>query len=206
MTGYLTVPDPASDGHVTNKGYTEATYSQIGHTHSWGTITGKPSTFPPSSHDHDGRYYTQGEIDTKMSNKVTASSEGISISPQTRGPSDNTYSRSVSGGGFFAVWMDNGNRFGRNVSSRRYKKNIRDHNVDPEKVLQLRPIAYDRKDDSEVNAYGLIAEEVLEHLPEIVVWFEDQPDGLRYDLLSVALLEVVKNLNDRVKILEGRID
>lgn len=204
MTGYLEVPDPATDSHVTNKGYTDTRYASVTHTHTWGSITGKPSTFPPSGHDHDARYYTQGELDTRFSNKCNSSTEGVGISPQTRGPSDNTYSRTVSGGGFFAVWMDNGNRFGRNVSSRRYKKNIEDHKVDPEKVLALRPIVYDRKDDSEINAYGLIAEEVLEQLPEIVTFFNDEVDGIRYDLLAVALLEVVKDLNARVKTLEGK--
>jgi hypothetical protein len=205
MTGYLSIPDPAAAAHALSKGFADLSYSLLGHTHTWGSITGKPSTFPPSSHDHDSRYYTQGEIDTKMGNKCNAADEGVNISNYTRGPSNNTYSRSVSGGGFFAVWMDNGNRFGRNVSSRKYKKNIRSHRVDPQKVLALRPVAYDRKDDSEVNAYGLIAEEVLEHLPEIVVWFDDEPDGLRYDLLAVALLEVVKNQEARIKALEGRL-
>jgi hypothetical protein len=204
MTGYLSIPDPALDAHAASRGWAEDTYSHLGHTHTWTSITGKPSTFPPSSHDHDSRYYTQGEIDTKMGNKCNAADEGTNISNYTRGPSNNTYSRSVSGGGFFAVWMDNGNRFGRNVSSRRYKKNIRTHHIDPDAVLALRPVRYDRKDDSELNGYGLIAEEVLELVPELVVFFENEVDGLRYDLLSVALLDVVKQLDARLKLLEEK--
>lgn len=31
-------------------------YSSKSHSHSWNTITGKPSSFPPSSHNHDDRY------------------------------------------------------------------------------------------------------------------------------------------------------
>jgi hypothetical protein len=31
---------------------------------AWGNITGKPSTFAPSSHTHDDRYYTESEIQT----------------------------------------------------------------------------------------------------------------------------------------------
>ena len=32
------------------------------HSHAWSAITGKPSTFPPSSHTHDARYYTSEQI------------------------------------------------------------------------------------------------------------------------------------------------
>ena len=57
---------------------------------SWANITGKPSTFPPSSHthtkaeitdfahNHDERYYTESEIDTKLSakqDKITSSNK-----------------------------------------------------------------------------------------------------------------------------------
>src|SRR5574344_924106 len=36
---------------------------------SWNNVSGKPSTFTPSSHTHDDRYYTESEIDTKLSSK-----------------------------------------------------------------------------------------------------------------------------------------
>ncbi len=38
------------------------------HTHAWGAITGKPSTFTPSSHTHDDRYYTESEVNTRINN------------------------------------------------------------------------------------------------------------------------------------------
>lgn len=41
---------------------------------SWGNILNKPSTFPPSIHNHDDRYYTESEIDAALSNKVSKSS------------------------------------------------------------------------------------------------------------------------------------
>lgn len=34
---------------------------------AWNNITGKPSTFNPSSHTHDDRYYTESEINSKLS-------------------------------------------------------------------------------------------------------------------------------------------
>ncbi len=39
----------------------------------WSGITGKPSTFTPSSHTHDDRYYTESEVDTKLNGKANAS-------------------------------------------------------------------------------------------------------------------------------------
>ena len=37
---------------------------------AWDNITGKPSTYAPSSHTHDDRYYTESEINTKLNNKA----------------------------------------------------------------------------------------------------------------------------------------
>lgn len=36
----------------------------------WSGVTGKPSSYTPSSHTHDDRYYTESEIDTKLSAKL----------------------------------------------------------------------------------------------------------------------------------------
>ncbi|MCW7552598.1 hypothetical protein NX722_08030 [Endozoicomonas gorgoniicola] len=40
---------------------------------SWGNITGKPSTFPPATHNHDSRYYTEAEMNTKLAAKLSRS-------------------------------------------------------------------------------------------------------------------------------------
>lgn len=40
---------------------------------SWGNVSGKPSTFSPSSHIHDDRYYTESEINTKLNGKANSS-------------------------------------------------------------------------------------------------------------------------------------
>ena len=36
---------------------------------AWGNVSGKPSTYTPSSHTHDDRYYTESEINSKLSGK-----------------------------------------------------------------------------------------------------------------------------------------
>lgn len=40
---------------------------------SWGNVSGKPSTYAPSSHTHDDRYYTESEINTKLNGKANSS-------------------------------------------------------------------------------------------------------------------------------------
>lgn len=44
----------------------------------WGDVSGKPSTYAPSSHTHDDRYYTESEMNTKLNAK--AASDVVTIS------------------------------------------------------------------------------------------------------------------------------
>lgn len=47
--------------------------SDDGRTITWVEIAGKPTTFAPSSHNHDDRYYTESEINDKLSDKANKS-------------------------------------------------------------------------------------------------------------------------------------
>lgn len=53
---------------------------------SWGNVSGKPSTYAPSSHTHDDRYYTESEMNTKLNAK--AESDVVTISSTK--PTSNT--------------------------------------------------------------------------------------------------------------------
>lgn len=53
---------------------------------AWGNISGKPSTYAPSSHTHDDRYYTESEMNTKLNAK--AASDVVTISSTK--PTSNT--------------------------------------------------------------------------------------------------------------------
>ena len=102
--------------------------------------------------------------------------------------------------------MHSNGDFGRGSSSARYKKNVRDFTITPEQLMQLRPVVYDRKAVNpengsiadeytpavSVDELGLIAEEVEQVAPQLVEYYEDAVDNVKYHLLGVTLLPVVK--------------
>lgn len=157
-------------------------------TTTWASFT-KPSTYntvnekwAPDAHTHPG-----GEV----TSRVAAATDAIG--------SQSGWTNNVGGTSFYALWVGNDANYslGRNVSSIRYKTNVRSHYTDPANVLALTPVIYDKIPTppalAPVNEYGLIAEQVAEFCPELVTWFEGEIDSVRYDLLSVALLSVVKH-------------
>ena len=87
-------------------------------------------------------------------------------------------------------------------SSRRYKTNIRALPSDAAAVLMLRPVGFDWRSTGESDV-GLIAEEVAEVLPELVVRDSTgRPEAVHYDKVTVYLLEVVKKQQKRLAVLE----
>jgi hypothetical protein len=117
----------------------------------------------------------------------------------------------VAGTTTYPLYVGNaqGYKFGRAPSSRRYKTNIRNYNIDPARLFKLQPRVFDRIPQTDPdtgqelpagqNEYGLIAEEVAEWLPEIVTYFDHGDgqgpviDGIRYDLIGLALLDVIQD-------------
>lgn len=89
-------------------------------------------------------------------------------------------------------------------SSIRWKENVEDLeiNVDSSKIYNLRPVTYNSADghgNPNERHIGLIAEEVEEHLPEIVPKDkEGKPASVRYSILPVLILQELKKLKDRV--------
>ena len=92
------------------------------------------------------------------------------------------------------------------VSSARFKKNIRDLEDDFRKLLSLRPVAFQYK-DSGVPSVGYLAEEVAEQGLENLVEndSEGKPVSVRYKMISVYLVELVKQQHALIEQLQEQI-
>ena len=89
-------------------------------------------------------------------------------------------------------------------SSRRYKDNIADLDINTENIYDLRPVSFDWKSNGKSD-FGYIAEEVHDILPELVVYDGDNlPEAVKYKQLSVLMLEELKKLREEVKILKEK--
>ncbi len=93
------------------------------------------------------------------------------------------------------------------VSSRRFKHDIQDMNDESSNILDLRPVTFAYNSDaSETKQYGLIAEEVDEIFPGIVVRnLDGEIETVQYHILPVLLLNEIKKLNARIAALENKL-
>lgn len=105
--------------------------------------------------------------------------------------------------------IDSNNNVYKYSSSQRYKNNISSLEIDTLNIYDLRPVSFTPNGQS-TRTFGLIAEEVANTIPELVV-FDSQglPEAVRYQDLSVLLLnEMIKNKNkiDNISVLQNQVD
>jgi hypothetical protein len=92
------------------------------------------------------------------------------------------------------------------TSSERYKENVITLNSSLNKVLNLRGVSYNRKENG-ANEIGLIAEEVQKIIPEIVTYDDNnQPDSVSYGRLSALLIEGMKEQQKQIEQLKAEIE
>src|SRR5262249_38072787 len=93
------------------------------------------------------------------------------------------------------VYVDANGQLGTMLSSARYKEGIRDMG-DTSALLQLRPVRFRYTPDRDprgVEQYGLVAEEVAQVAPGLVVYDkEGQPQSVRYHFINAMLLNEVQ--------------
>ncbi len=56
------------------------------HSHAWSSITEKPSTFSPSSHNHNDQYYTESEMNNKLAGKANLLTTSVIESTSNSAP------------------------------------------------------------------------------------------------------------------------
>lgn len=102
------------------------------------------------------------------------------------------------------VVVDSNGQLGTISSSRRYKQDIDDMGLASDRLLQLRPVTFRYEEPYENGEkpleYGLIAEEVAEVFPELVVFNkENQAETVKYRVLSSLLLNELQKQNTTLK-------
>lgn len=105
--------------------------------------------------------------------------------------------RAVDGATDSPVIIDANNKLGTNTSSRRFKYDIADLGADGARLQALRPVSFKYLPDQgrgDSRQFGLIAEEVAEAMPELVVMKDGQPFTVRYHQLPPLLLAEVQRL------------
>ena len=165
-----------------------------------------------------GSLYTSSESNNLVIGNTGATSESntIRIGNNTQTAcyvSGITGSTTNDVGSSVTVLIDNTGRLGTIPSSRKYKKDIQDIHEASAHLMQLRPVSFKYKNqpDSTPVEYGLIAEEVAQIFPELVVYNNDgQPETVRYHQLPPLLLNEYqhqqKKLNDHDKQLDEIIN
>jgi hypothetical protein len=103
------------------------------------------------------------------------------------------------------VLIDGNGQLGTASSSREVKQDILDVGDLSDRLLELRPVAFRYKQHavSEPDApleFGLIAEEVAEVFPELVVYDDEgRPETVKYHLLSALLLNELQEENEALR-------
>ena len=108
------------------------------------------------------------------------------------------------------VVIDSNGQLGTVSSSARYKEDINDMGAASERLLQLRPVTFQYKEAYANGAtpqeFGLIAEEVAQVFPELVIMNEDnQPETVKYRLLSSLLLNELQKQSSELQTLSGQV-
>ena len=57
---------------ATLKGYFDPLYAAKSHSHAWGTVTGKPETFPPAAHKHSAADVSAGTLGGQVQANASA--------------------------------------------------------------------------------------------------------------------------------------
>ena len=104
-----------------------------------------------------------------------------------------------------AVLIDSAGQLGTVSSSARVKDNIHDMGTISDDIFSLRPVVFNYKSHApESKSLGLIAEEVAEVMPKLVVYDKESlPETVKYQDLVPMLLNEVQKLRKELNALKG---
>ncbi|MFA4906276.1 MAG: tail fiber domain-containing protein [Candidatus Margulisiibacteriota bacterium] len=123
------------------------------------------------------------------------------------GALNNIYAYNNPAGGVSqGLYVDSTGVLGYKPSSRRYKHDIADYNFDVSRVEKLRPVKF-RYNAGNNQDIGLIAEEVSELFPELVIYDKSgRPDSVGYEKVAVVLLKAYQEKQKEIDELKARLN
>jgi trimeric autotransporter adhesin len=156
-----------------------------------------------------GYNLTTGNNNIDIGNQgVAGESDAIRIgATQTKAYMAGVYGGMVNNQGA-AVLIDPSGKLGTIIgSSRRFKQDIKPMDTASEAILALKPVSFRYKDDNtNTPQFGLIAEEVANVIPELVVRDkEGKPYSVRYDQVNAMLLNEFLKEHRKVEKQQARI-
>lgn len=111
-----------------------------------------------------------------------------------------------------AVYVASNGLFGIGSSSERFKKNIKDAELDAQAILQIAVKHFNYKksfdqDDTTIHL-GVIAEDLVALGLDDFVFFDDQgnADGVAYEKLALAALAVIQKQQSQLDAIEARLN
>jgi len=108
-----------------------------------------------------------------------------------------------------AVFVNSSGQLGTTTSSRRFKDDIADLGAESDLLMKLRPVAFYYKpelDETQTRQYGLVAEEVAQVAPQLVVFDKDgAPQTVRYHFVNAMLLNEVQKQRTIIVSQESKI-
>ncbi|MFC2105599.1 tail fiber domain-containing protein [Candidatus Bipolaricaulota bacterium] len=147
---------------------------------------------------HAGGNLTSGSDNVYISNGGPASESNttrIGDANQTRTFISGIYGVAIASGAQVVIDA-NGQLGNAGVSSRKFKRDIADIGSSSQFLYDLRPVSFFYRDDLDpvgVPQFGLVAEEVAEVAPELIILDkEGKPYMVRYELLAPLLLNEVQ--------------
>jgi endosialidase-like protein len=115
----------------------------------------------------------------------------------------------VTSSGGVAVYVNSSGQLGTLTSSIRYKEDIEDMEASSDRLMELRPVTFHYKpeyDESGLQQYGLIAEEVAKVDPQLVVYDADgTPQTVRYHFINAMLLNEVQKQHRQIEEQQAKI-
>jgi len=174
-----------------------------------------PDPFTGTTHTTEVKILTQTEADTEARDRITIGEETsiYNWSPDldyrptisfTRSGDvlpgvDNTYLLGNPTHRWETIYSAGGVE---TTSDARWKEQVTDLNYGLDEVNQLRPVSFSLKEDPDsAKHYGLIAQEVLEILPEMVDLGQEPGDplGLNYGELTPVLVSAIQEQQEQIE-------